>query len=173
MINWHENYIPSSPVVPYGPFSVAEMGVNTRVLAIFDVFTQSNQLTVKAHVEQGDLIVHFKAAKSSPTPITGSRDWAYIWNENEFGYRYYMIGEGPGKRENLWTGVGHAQNTDLDYLMITIRNIRGQFGKFYPQSLVKEFNLNGTRNPGRVEDGGFGIYPERIIENHGIEGVER
>jgi len=45
MINGHENYIPSSPLVPYGPFSVAEMGVNTRVLAIFDVFTRSNQST--------------------------------------------------------------------------------------------------------------------------------
>jgi len=45
MINGPENYISSSPAVPYGPLSLVEMGVNTPLLAIFGVFAQSNQST--------------------------------------------------------------------------------------------------------------------------------
>jgi hypothetical protein len=76
-----------------------------------------------------------------------------------------MIGTGYDRRENLWAGVGHAENTGLDYLIISIRNLGFQFGDEYPQHLVRQLTYNGQSNPGRLEDdGGLSIYPRRTFK---------
>ncbi len=131
----------------------------------------TDSLTIDVTETAATLEVSFRATQTTSTPICAPDDDVFVWNEDETGYRYYMIGR-EGRRENIWVGVGHAENTGRDYLMISIRNLEGQFGDFYPQNLVMNFRMNGRDDPGVVEDGGLGIYPIRTIHRPGPSGVE-
>ena len=109
--------------------------------------------------------------KDSTNPINLENDSIYLWNEDEWGYRYYAIGI-PERRENLWVGVGHAENIEQDYLIVGVRNLGFQFGQNFGKNLVENFFLNQTHNPGVVTDNGFGIYPERMVTIKNIPGVK-
>ncbi|MGZ3686971.1 MAG: hypothetical protein ACXVBW_01640 [Bdellovibrionota bacterium] len=133
----------------------------------------TDELAVDASTSGDSLQVGFHAWKDSPRVICKPSDSVYLWNENEDGFKYFMVGTGEDQRENLWAGVGHAENTGQDYLIVSIRNLGFQFGDKYPQALVLRMKYNGRENVGIVEDkGGLGIYPMRTIQATGLGGVK-
>ncbi len=139
-------------------------------------YAGSDSLKLDVRGDNQGLVVDLNMSKQSAVPVSAASDSVYLWNENDDGYRYYMVGEGNGRRENLWIGVGHlpdleGETSGQDYLMIAVRNIQGQFGQFFAQNLIGHFIFNSILNPGVVEDGGMGIYPERTIVNPGVPGV--
>ncbi|MGK5086489.1 hypothetical protein WDW86_02930 [Bdellovibrionota bacterium FG-2] len=138
----------------------------------------SDSLSLNVRGDTQALVVDLTLSKQSSVPISDPSDAVYLWNENDEGYRYYMLGEGAGGRENLWVGVGHQPDIEgetegQDYLIIAVRNIQAQFGQFFAQNLINRFVFNSIPNPGVVEDGGMGIFPERTIVNSGVPGVLR
>lgn len=118
------------------------------------------------------LYLRFSVNNKTGVTISHPNDLINLWNHDDRGYKYYIIGNPYKNRLNLWVGVGHAQNTGKDYLMVTLRNLNKQFGLYYPRDLVMNFKLNTRVNPGVVEDGGFNIYPLRRIENPGMAGID-
>jgi len=118
------------------------------------------------------LLVDFKISKEAAELINHAQDPIYLWNINEFNHAYYMVGNG-GDRENLWAGVGYSQVDESEYLIITVRNVSGQFGRYFPRNVTLNMNYNGILNPGTVQDLGFGIYPERTVETPKLKTVKR
>lgn len=124
------------------------------------------------HYPGAGISIKVNVEKQSEVLITDEDDDIYIFNEDEYGYKYYMIGTGMGRRENLWAGVGHAEYNDTDYMKIDIKNLKTQYGQDFCKNLVLNTTFNGVKKPGIVEDWGFGLYPERIITDHGIPGIK-
>lgn len=129
-----------------------------------------DQLHLKVEDMGEVLFLRVEIKKSSSTLINDQADERYVWNEDEEGRRYYMVGV-PEVRENLWLGVGHAENLEQDYLALGVRNLGAQFGQSFPKNAVEHFSFNGRFNPGSVEDQGFGMYPERTVQVKNIKGV--